>query len=268
VDVEATVTNASRDHRLKVVCQTGIRTLTHTAGAGFAWLERPNRVPSKRGWVEPPTPERCFHDLVAVGGANGGIALGADGLRDYSVLRDGTAIAITLFRSVGFLSRGDLPERRGHAGPQLETPSAQCLGEMTFRYCIVPLGKGMGVPEAARAIREFVSPVWMAAGSGAERSFCSIDGDPAVTLTAVRARSRDRIVVRLANPGGGVARATLRFERPVRGSRPLDLREGDLALGNTGLDIVRTAAPLELSEGSAAVTLEAFEIGTWEIDFG
>jgi len=168
---------------------------------------------------------------------------------------------------VGFLSRADLPERRGHAGPQIETPSAQCLGEMTFRYCVVPLGAGVGVPDAARAIREFLSPAWIATGSGAERSFCSIDGDPAVTMTAVRARSRDRIVVRLVNPAGGVARAVLRFDRPVRGSRPLDLREGDLALGNTGLDIVRTAAPLALSDGSATVTLEAFEIGTWEVDF-
>ena len=48
--------------------------------------------------------------------------------------------------------------------------------------------------------------------------------------------------------------------------QPLDLREGESGLGNTGLDVVRTAAPLELRYGSAAATLEAFEIGTWEID--
>ena len=268
VGVAASVTNASRDHRLKVVCETGLRTLTHTAGAGFAWLERPNRVPRKRGWVEPPTPERCFHDVVMVGGAaKGGLALGADGLREYSVTGDGGAIAITLFRAVGFLSRGDLPERRGHAGPQLETPSAQCLGEMTFRYCAVPMSERVGLPEAARAIHEFLSPAWLATGSGDERSFCSLDGDAAVTLAAIRGRSPDRLVVRLANPSIGTARATLRFARPVRASRPLDLREGEPALGNTGLDVVRTAAPLELHEGTAAATLEAFEIGTWEIDF-
>ncbi|HEV2250959.1 MAG TPA: phosphatase PAP2 family protein [Candidatus Limnocylindria bacterium] len=266
VDIAATVTNASRDHRLKVVCETGQRTATHTAGAAFAWLERANRVPRKRGWVEPPTPERCFHDLVATGSEKGGVAIGADGLREYSVLSDGSAIAITLFRAVGFLSRGDLPERRGQAGPQLETPSAQCLGEMTFRYCVVPLGPGVGIPQAARAIREFLSPAWLATGSGDERSFLFLDGDPAVTLTAVRAGARDRLVVRLVNQSDGVARTTLRFVRPVRASRPLDLREGDLALGNTGLDIVRTAAPLELRYGSAAATLEAFEIGTWEIE--
>jgi membrane-associated phospholipid phosphatase len=268
VDVAASVTNASLDHRLKVVCETGLRTAAHTAGAGFAWLERANRVPRKRGWVEPPTTERCFHELVAVGGANGGLAIGADGLREYSVLPDGGAIAVTLFRAVGFLSRGDLPERRGHAGPQLETPSAQCLGEMTFRYCVVPLGGRIGLPQAARAIREFLSPAWLASGSGDERAFCSLDGDPAVTLAAVRGSSSDRVIVRLVNPSTGAARTTLRFARPIRASRPLDLREGESDLGNTGLDVVRTAAPLELADRSAAATLEAFEIGTWEIDFG
>jgi alpha-mannosidase/mannosylglycerate hydrolase len=268
VDVSATVTNASRDHRLSVVCETGLRATTHVAGAGFAWLDRPNRVPRKRGWVEPPTRERCFHDVIAIGTPGHGLAFGADGLREYSVLPDGGGIAVTLFRAVGFLSRGDLPERRGHAGPQLETPSAQCLGEMTFRYCIVPFTKRAGVPEAVRAVREFLSPAWTVAGAGEERSFCSLDGDPAVTLSAIRARSGDRIVLRLVNPGRAVARTTVRFARPVRSSRALDLREGDAALGNTGLEVVRTAAPLELHDGAAAATLEAFEIGTWEIVLG
>ena len=266
VDVATTVTNASRDHRLKVVCETGSRTVTHVAGAGFAWLERPNPVPRKRGWVEPPTPERCFHDFVAVERHGRGLMLGADGLREYSVHGDGSAIAITLFRAVGFLSRGDLAERRGYAGPAAETPSAQCLGEMTFRYCVVPLGGRVAIPQAARAVREYLSPAWLATGAGDERSFCALDGDPAVTLSSVRALGHDRFAVRLVNPTKGVARTTLRFARPVSASRPLDLREGELSLGNTGLDVVRTAPPLELRDGAAAATLEAFEIGTWEID--
>jgi hypothetical protein len=88
-----------------------------------------------------------------------------------------------------------------------------------------------------------------------------------VTLAAIRGRSPDRIVVRLANPSSRTTSTTLRFARPVRASRTLDLREGEPTLGNTGLDVVRTAAPLELRDGTAAATLEAFEIGTWEIDF-
>ena len=62
---------------------------------------------------------------------------------------------------------------------------------MTFRYCVVPLTEAIGLPHAARAIREYLSPPWLATGSGDEHSFCSLDGDPAVTLTAIRARSQD-----------------------------------------------------------------------------
>lgn len=267
VDVTTTVTNASRDHRLKVVFESGVRAATHTAGAGFAWLERANRVPRKRGWVEPPTPERCFHDLVAIGNGPSGIAVGADGLREYSVLADGSAVALTLLRAMGWLSRGDLPERRGDAGPRIETPTAQSLGDLTFRYCVMPLTGTERLPEAARAVREFLSPAWLASGDGEQRSFCSLEGDAAVTLSSVRGRTRDRVIVRLVNPTKDVARTTLRFARPVTDTRAVDLREGETGLGNTGLDVVRTAAPLELHDGSATAMLEGFEIGTWEIAF-
>jgi hypothetical protein len=269
VEVTTTVQNAARDHRLAVRCETGVRAATHLAGAAFAWLERPNRVPRKRGWVEPPTPERCLHDLVAVRGrgTGAGLALGADGLREYRVAGDGTAIDLTLFRAVGWLSRGDLPERRGDAGPRLETPSAQCLGELVARYCVVPLGGATGIPEAAREVRAFLSPAWIATGDGAARSFGALGGDPALVLSAVRGRGPDRIVVRVVNPLGAAAQGTLRFHRPIAHARAVDLREGDGGLGNTGLDVVRTAAPLQVADGAAALTLAGYEIGTWEIAF-
>ncbi|HEX9268913.1 MAG TPA: phosphatase PAP2 family protein [Candidatus Limnocylindria bacterium] len=268
VDVTATVTNAARDHRLRVLFETGVRSITHTAGAAFAWLERPNRVPRKRGWVEPPTAERCFHDFVSVASRSAGLAVGADGLRDYAVLHDGGTVALTLFRSVGWLSRSDLRERRGDAGPRLETPSAQCLGELTFRYCVVPLGAERGLADAVRAIREYLSPAWMASGDGQARSYCEVEGDPQVTLSALRGRSPDRSVIRLVNPTKTVAHTTVHFARAVTAARPVDLREADDGMGNTALDVIRTAAPTELRDGRLAVTLEPFEIGTYEVSFG
>ena len=267
VDVTTTIVNAARDHRLKVVHETGVRSVTHTAGAAFAWLERANPVPRKRGWVEPPTAERCFHELVAVSGGTGGLAVGADGLREYSVPADGGAIALTLLRSVGWLSREDLTERRVAAGPQVETPSAQCLGEHVFRYCLIPLGADVGIPRAARLVREFLSPPWLASGIPTGRTYLRLEGDEAVALSALRGRSAERLVVRLSNPGRPVARALLRFDRAIVSARPIDLREGDLALGNTGLEVLRTAAPLEIVDGAAHAKLEAFEVGTWEIVF-
>ena len=44
------------------------------------------------------------------------------------------AILLTLFRAVGWMSRGDLSTRAGHAGYNVPTPDAQGLGRLTFRY--------------------------------------------------------------------------------------------------------------------------------------
>jgi len=56
---------------------------------------------------------------------------------------------------------------------------------------------------------------------------------------------------------------TLRFDRAIRASRSVDLREGDLRLGNTGLDVIRTAAPLDIDGTLARARLQPYEIGTW-----
>ncbi len=49
-----------------------------------------------------------------------------------------TEIAVTLLRSVGWLSRDDMPVRQGHAGPGFETPGGQVLGKWTYDYSIIP----------------------------------------------------------------------------------------------------------------------------------
>ncbi len=269
VDVVCELDNRARDHRLRAEFETRTRTLTHHVGAAFAILERPDRVPPRPGWVEPPTPERCVHDLVAVRGATAGLAVGVDGIRDYAVFRDGAAISITLVRCVGWLSRGDLPEREVHAGPALETPSAQCLGALRFRYCLVPLDARRSLGAAARAVRSFLSPPWVARGEGVERTFLRVETDPADALaevTALRSAPGGEVVLRIASLSKEPAAVTVRAHRAFRSARATDLREGDLALGHTGLDVLRTAPPLEiLPDGSAVARLAAYEIGTWRV---
>ncbi len=267
VDVRLVVDNQARDHRLRVLCETGTRSLTHRAGAAFAWLDRDTRVAPRPGWIEQPTAERAVHDLVAVEGATRGLAVGVDGLREYAVLHDGRTIAITLLRAVGWLSRGDLPERKGHAGPALTTPSAQCIGEREYRYCVVPLGGDVTLPRAAREIREWLSPPWNGQGEEASHSFYSVEGDPAVQPSALRAGPDGTLVARVFNPSHEPASATLRFARPALEARAVDLREGDQALGNTGLDIVRTATPPDVVDGVVAIRLAPYEIGTYLIRF-
>ena len=266
VDVTLEVDNRASDHRLRVLCETGTRALTHQCGAAFALLERSNRFEVRRRWIEPPTSEACVHDFVAVKGATKGLAIGVDGLREYSVLHDGGTIAITLLRAVGFLSRGDLPERHGHAGPELPTPSAQCVGSRTYRYTVVPLDDESDVTRAARSVREWLSPPLLISGDGSSRSFVSfVDPPTPLVLCALRAGPDGALVVRVANPQREEASGALRFHRTIRASRSVDLREGDLGLGNTGLDAIRTAAPLDVDGDVARVRLQPYEIGTWVV---
>jgi alpha-mannosidase len=264
VDVTLVLDNQARDHRLRVLCETGTKTLTHVAGAAFTRIERQNRFPIRTKWIEPAIADACVHDLVAVPGATRGLALGVDGLRDYAVLHDGGTIAITLVRAVGFLSRGDLPERRGHAGPELATPSAQCIGERTYRYTVVPLGDAVDVAGAARLVEAWLSPPLPVRGDGkARRSLSLIDDKTPLVLSALRAASDGGLVVRVANPQEARATTAISFGAPVASARPIDLREGEPDLGHTGLDVVRTAAPPAISDNVVTVTLEPYEIGTW-----
>jgi len=264
VDVTLLVDNRASDQRLRVLCETGTRALTHQTGAAFALLERSNRFEVRRRWIEPPTSEACLHDFVAVKGATKGLAVGVDGLREYSVLHDGGTIAITLLRAVGFLSRGDLPERRGHAGPELATPSAQCIGSRTYRYAVVPLDEKTDVARAARSVHEWLSPPLVILGDGRSRTFVYfVDPATPLVLSALRAGPDGSLVLRLANPHREEASGELLFDRRIRASRPVDLREGDLHLGSTGLDVIRTAAPLAVEGDLARVRLQPYEIGTW-----
>ncbi len=262
VDVSLTVDNAARDHRLRVLCDTGTRALTHVAGAAFGWLDRTTRVSGRSGWIEQPTAERCVHDLVAIDGA---LAIGVDGLREYAVLHDGRTIAITLLRAVGWLSRGDMPERKGHAGPALETPSAQCIGERTYRYCVVPLAGDMTLALAGREIREFLTPARVVRGAGPVASLVKLERDSPLQASALRSGEDGALVLRVFNPRPTEETATLRFARPVADARSVDLREGDAGLGNTGFDVIRTAAPPHVDAGALVVRIAAYEIGTFVV---
>lgn len=269
VDVDLEIDNAARDHRLRADFATATGTLTHHAGAAFALLERPNRVPVRPGWVEPPTAERCLHDIVVVSGATRGLAVGVDGLRDYAVAGDGGRISITLLRAMGWLSRGDLRERRGHAGPGLETPSAQLPGTRRFRYTVIPLVRERGLAAAARGVREWLSPPWVGRGDGERRTYLTLTTEPpdaVAQLTALRAGPLGSLVVRIASLTGRPAEVSLRSDRLIGAARPVDLREGVDDLGNNGLDVIRTAAPLSvLPEGTAIARLGPYEIGTWVV---
>jgi mannosylglycerate hydrolase len=118
--------NQANDHRLRLVVNTGIKGRVF-ADAAFGVLERePLKVPAKDEKIEQVVPTAPLHRYVSVFDNRNGATIFSDGLPEYESMGD--RIAITVLRSVGELSRNDLPERPGHAGWPAATPEAQNAG--------------------------------------------------------------------------------------------------------------------------------------------
>jgi alpha-mannosidase len=93
--------------------------------------EKIDRV-SSAGIKETPPPTAPLHRYVSAFREERGATVFSDGLAEYEVDTEG-AVWVTLFRAVGELSRHDLPERPGHAGYPVATPSAQSPGPFEAR---------------------------------------------------------------------------------------------------------------------------------------
>lgn len=205
VEVSLEVENNARDHRLRVGFASGIRSESAVAEDTFWVARRPVRPPNGEGWVEEPPHTHPQKSFVAVEDDQGGIAILNRGLPEYEVTEDGI-IYLTLIRSMGWLSRGDLSTRRGHAGPPYETPEAQCSGRHRFAYAVYTYRgtwEEAGVWKAAHAFAAPPVGVQLTEiGKGdlpVEGSFLQITGVGLALSGVKKAERDDAIVVRLYN---------------------------------------------------------------------
>ena len=131
--------NTCRDHRLRVVLNTGLRGAATIADAAFGPVVR-SAIDAPPDTTEVPPPTAPLARYVTRDAGDRGVTICSDGLAEYESMDDG-GVAITLVRAVGELSRSDLPERPGHAGWPTPTPGAQCLGAFTAAFAIFPHGE-------------------------------------------------------------------------------------------------------------------------------
>ncbi len=138
IEFATTINNTARDHRLRVRFDTPNAVDTVRTKEPYGMTTR-SAVPISGGkdWMEPH-PVATSHNQGIV--TAGDLALFNKGLPEYEALADdnGTInqVALTLLRSVGYLSRGNLSTRPGWAGPGSATPEAQMIGERTYEYAI------------------------------------------------------------------------------------------------------------------------------------
>jgi mannosylglycerate hydrolase len=202
IGISTTVDNRARDHRLRVLFAAPETPSAVRAEGHFAVVRRHPRPTWNGAWFEPP------HDTNHTAGAvaAGGLTVYTTGLPEYEVTEDG-ALAVTLLRCVGWLSRGDLTTRRGAAGPQLPVAGAQCPGEHRFEYALE-----VGEPSDAELLRRSQDHRFgfVRGGPGVDlRAPLALDGD--VVVSALKgAEDGDGVVLRAFNPGAEPATVRLR----------------------------------------------------------
>ncbi|NVM04500.1 MAG: hypothetical protein HWN67_19410 [Candidatus Helarchaeota archaeon] len=139
IDFKIEIENNSKDHRLRVLFPSKIISEKIFADGHFYIVPRDVNLPDDKYWAQKALPTNHQKDFVCVYDKNKCFAVLNKGLPEYEAIKenDGSlTFAITLLRCIEWLSRGDLATRGTIAGPDLNTPGAQCLGKHTFEFSL------------------------------------------------------------------------------------------------------------------------------------
>ncbi|MGB9798062.1 MAG: glycosyl hydrolase-related protein, partial [bacterium] len=207
VDIETVFENKAKDHRLRVHFPTNLFANDCLADVQFGVLKRSIQLPKGEGWVEKPVGTKAMQSFVALESRGLGLCVVSEGLPEYEPIDtpNGVDIALTLLRSVGWLSRGDLLTRPYNAGPQVPTPEAQCLGTHTFRYAIIPFVNSFEEAKPWLLAYQFVAPLRSLItlphdGSlPSEYSLIKISPQELVLSALKKAEKDDSLIVRFYN---------------------------------------------------------------------
>ncbi len=164
VQFETKVNNRVKDHRFRVLFETGCQTNIHYADSQFGILKREQKHYNTDDFsIEVPASVAPMQRLVNVEDTVKGATLIAVGLPEYELKynSEGT-LALTLLRCVSELGKGAIKMRPGgRGGWKNSTPDAQCPGEHTFTYAFMPHSPGWAgqMEEINRAAEQVHLPV-------------------------------------------------------------------------------------------------------------
>jgi mannosylglycerate hydrolase len=211
LDVQTTIENNAKDHRLRVLFTTGVKTDTCFADSQFCIVERRQQeYDVSRFSIEHPAKVAPMQRFVTVKDKERAFTLFSYGLPEYELKLDrkGT-LALTLLRCVGTLA-ADKPITRpgGKAGWHNDTPDAQCQGRHTVRYGIL-LHSSAGIQgeeernEASEQFHlPFISVRRKTAGAlPTEGSFMSVTPNFLVLSALKESEDGKALIARISNPG-------------------------------------------------------------------
>jgi len=234
LDVE--VDNSAHDHRLRLWLENDLVTHTILRDTHWATLRSPIDPPEGKGWHQAPTRTHPIRRFAAMEDEERTLALVTRGLPEVEGVRTprGTALALTLLRSIGWLSRDDLASRPQEAGPALEAPGAQQLGPFEARLAIAPSRAGDTARLTMQADRCIAPPMAVpsdAACAGIDIAAPNVMARPArgwtltppLTLSTITPTQLDgplddeaTVIVRIYNAGRDTTEGILRAPSSIR----------------------------------------------------
>jgi alpha-mannosidase len=249
------LTNAARDHRLRLRVPAGATGSSVVAGGPFGPLRRPRRESTGHYPLETPVSTAPAHRFVAGAGSGSGLAIFAPGFFEYEHDSAGDLI-VTLLRCVGQLSREDLPTRPGHAGWPTATPGAQCLGRERLQLALAAVTSEeieRGAPLAGLWEDAFLPPraIWLRQAIRLDFPATEIrlEGEGLVFSSLKPAAAGDGIVLRCYNATGALVGGRVELGAPVSAAARVRADESEptpLPLGRGGLSVRFDAGPHEI----------------------
>ncbi len=230
LDVKVTIINKAKDHRLRVLFPTGIKVEKVVAASHFGVIDR--KVDVERwddSWIEVPQPTKPHKGWIDLSDGSSGFMIATKGLPEYEATGDGN-LYITLLRSVGWLSRSDLRTRKIRAGPEIETPEAQCIGRHEFEYSLIP-HKGNWENAYALANQFIYSPQAfpIASEKNIPKEFSLLSLNPPLILSALKKSEKDEnIIVRFYNPTDREITGEMVLSFPIANVSVVNLREREV----------------------------------------
>ncbi|MFW9853676.1 MAG: glycoside hydrolase family 38 C-terminal domain-containing protein [Candidatus Thorarchaeota archaeon] len=160
IDIKTSIRNITKDHRLRVCFDLPFKAKRTITSTHFGYIKRKSDPEELEQYMEQPSgiqPQKRFI-RVEDDKSEAALTLINKGLPEVE-LEGGTRLALTLIRSIGWLSRSDFPERPNHAGPFIPTPGAQEIGtKFHYEYSLFFHSKSEPISKSADHAEMFSLP--------------------------------------------------------------------------------------------------------------
>jgi mannosylglycerate hydrolase len=166
IEVEIAIDNKAKDHRLRLLVPTGIASKCSISDNQFGYIKRDvydlaMDVWEEEGWDERPDSIYPMLSFVGLSNEDYGVAIATDSTREFEIIgeRDDT-IAITLFRSVGFLGKEEMLRRPGRpSGIKMPTPDSQMIGKIKLALGLFLHAGSTLKANVGRLAKEYTTPI-------------------------------------------------------------------------------------------------------------